>query len=153
MQMVAHEIKTVILPPGPPSLRAILLDVCASHFVSVASMIGPCEHAKVVAARRAYFWRARQETTHSFPRIARLVNRDHTTAVYHYHRVARGEVGIEPFRKSRPRRPREQEAIALRESGLSWREVGVRMGVKTTTAQNYGAGAKRRRRLAAEAVT
>lgn len=134
------------------TLRQILTEVCAQHRVKPDDMAGPSHAKKLVAARRAYFWRARQETKHSFTRIAAAINKDHTTAVYQVHRVAAGVETVEPFRPLDPARmfPREIETLRLRAEGVEWEEIAARFGVKETTVRSYASSAKRKMQLAKE---
>ena len=73
--------RPVELPAMPESLRKILIEVCAHHNAHPNDVIGLSCAARFVCARRHFVVRARNETEHSFPRIARVLRRDHTTAV------------------------------------------------------------------------
>lgn len=135
-----------VLPPMPPSLRQILAEVCVQHRVKPDEIAGSSLAHKIVAARRAYFWRARQETPHSFPRIASAINKDHTTAIHQVKRVASGVETVEPFRPKNPTRlfKREIEALEMRAAGVDWDDVARQLGVQKVTARSYVASGRRK---------
>lgn len=73
------------IPPCSETLKKILLDVCQDLNVHPNDVVGKSRTPKLVLAREEFVWRARTTTDASFPRIARVLDRDHSTAVYHFH--------------------------------------------------------------------
>lgn len=84
---VIIDARPVEVPPASASLKKILFEVCAKHDLHPNDVVGKGRSANLIKARREYVWRARHETSASFPRIARAINKDHTTIVYHYYYV------------------------------------------------------------------
>ena len=69
-------------PAIPASLCRIMGEVAEKHGFTFAQICSARRHKPLVIARHEFFYRARQETTHSFPRIADSCGgRDHTTAM------------------------------------------------------------------------
>jgi hypothetical protein len=68
--------------PILPSLRIILQEVSAAHKISIAELISPVRKKEYTSARREFVWRARKETDRSYPQIARVIARDHTTVIH-----------------------------------------------------------------------
>lgn len=65
------------------TLCKIMKEVAKKHGVSVNDIKSAARHRAIIPARQEYFYRARTETVHSYPSIARYCgNRDHTTALY-----------------------------------------------------------------------
>lgn len=81
---VVIDMRPIELPAMPDSLRRIILEVAQKLNIHPNEIVGKGRTEPVVQARREFVWRARQETNYSFPRIGRALNRDHTTALYHY---------------------------------------------------------------------
>lgn len=79
-----EDIRPLEIPTMARSLRVILLEVAKEYNAHPNDIVGLGRSINVVEARRHFIWRARHETTSSFPQIGRAINRDHTTAVYHY---------------------------------------------------------------------
>jgi len=128
-------------PAMPPSLLEIYVAVCKSHNVKPSEM-GSRSHAlRIVAARRAFIWRAKKETAHSPRRIGEVINRDRTTVLHQYNAVEKGVATIDPFVGVDQNALREREVLALkmREAGMSFAEIGRRLGVDRKTATNYAA--------------
>jgi chromosomal replication initiation ATPase DnaA len=71
-----------------PLIHEIISEVAKQHGVTPVAITSDRRNAKLVAARHEAMWRARNETTHSLPRIAQSFRRDHTTVM---HGVARHE--------------------------------------------------------------
>ena len=69
-------------PAIPASLCRIMEEVAEKHGFTLAQVCSARRHKPLVIARHEFFYRARQETRHSFPRIAQACGgRDHTTAM------------------------------------------------------------------------
>lgn len=134
------------LVPMPPSLRKIMLEVCEQHRVKPEELAGESRLEKLVFARRAFVWRARKETKHSFPRIAAAIRKDHTSAVHHFYKVERGEAGVDPYvpPDSNKLRAREIEVVELRKAGVAWDVIAARFGVQEITVRSYASSAKRK---------
>lgn len=75
---------------APAKLKgaAIADEVATKHRVAVADLTGPSRVKAVFWARAELAYRLRMELEWSFPRIGRLLNRDHTTARYQVLRYA-----------------------------------------------------------------
>lgn len=66
----------------PVGVAAILDAVAAEFRVPRAELLVDRRNAQLCAARHAACWLARHMTTLSFPAIARLMRRDHTTIIH-----------------------------------------------------------------------
>lgn len=79
--MTDHDYLLSLKPAGP--LLTIKEQVCAKHGITMTDLLSRRRAANLVAARFEGYWRARTETTASYPEIARAFNRgDHTTVMY-----------------------------------------------------------------------
>ena len=96
---IVADLRPLDLPAMPDSLRAILLDVGQKLNIHPNDIVGRGRTDPLVEARREFVWRARHETHYSFPRIGRAMNRDHTTALYHYHYMQAWHNNEEPQKK------------------------------------------------------
>lgn len=66
----------------PLPLRQIMLEVCKEHNVVPIDIVGTDSRKHIVQARRVYCVRAKEETNCSYSKIARSINKDHTTVIY-----------------------------------------------------------------------
>ena len=73
------------LPPMSDLLREIMLEVCLRFRVIPNELVGTKRNKILILARGAFIKRVRNETSASFPRIARALNRDHTTIIHSYY--------------------------------------------------------------------
>jgi hypothetical protein len=73
------------LPVMSDLLRQILLEVCLAYRVIPNELVGPKRNKVLVLARAEFIKRARAETTASFPRIGRAINKDHTTVIHAFY--------------------------------------------------------------------
>lgn len=80
------------------SISSILREVAEKYRVEVKDIKGPRRAKRLVQAKMEAYWRARNETNHSLPRIGHLMgDKDHTTILYgirtyeRYRRVKSGE--------------------------------------------------------------
>lgn len=89
------------VPPIPASMKQIMIEVCERHKTTPMDLASRSRTARVVYARREYVYRCRTELPHaSYPRIARSINQDHTTAI-HAMRVASADPDkMQPFKHS-----------------------------------------------------
>jgi len=71
-----------------PSLRDIEWSVCAKFNLTRDEIRGPCKDRRIARPRQIAMYLARTHTRHSFPRIGRYFNKDHTTAVHAVKRIA-----------------------------------------------------------------
>ncbi|NBN62077.1 helix-turn-helix domain-containing protein [Pannonibacter tanglangensis] len=67
------------MTPAKPKGAAIASEIAAKHRVTLADLTGPCRQRAIFRARAELAYRLRTELGWSFPRIGRLLNRDHTT--------------------------------------------------------------------------
>ncbi len=76
---------------APAKLKgaAIADEVAAKHRMAVTDITGPSRVKAVFWARAELAYRLRMELQWSFPRIGRLLNRDHTTALYQVRQYAK----------------------------------------------------------------
>lgn len=84
-QVVARARKLFLSPVEQvrPTLRSIAEEVAEKHNVTIDEMQSPRRQKRIVRARHEYCYRARHETTHSYPRIgAFLGGRDHSTVIH-----------------------------------------------------------------------
>lgn len=88
-----------------PLMRDIAREVCEKYRISKAEFISHRRQKTLVQARQEFYWRARQETTKSFPEIGRYCgDRDHTTVLYgarNYERMMRVKAKLEPAREAK----------------------------------------------------
>lgn len=86
-------------PPPPPGMSRAIYNIISTaakrQGVTVAQLMGDNRHVPVVLARQEAWWRIWREHGYSYPRIAKLFGKDHTTVMYgvkkHIERV--GEKG------------------------------------------------------------
>lgn len=71
------------MPDFPISMRRIMADVCRDHMVTPKQLCATSQSKILVAARKAYCRRVRNELGYSYPRIGRSINRDHSTVMYY----------------------------------------------------------------------
>lgn len=121
---VKKDLRPIEIPRMTESLRKILLEVAEEKNVHPNDIVGVTRSAKVVAARRDFVWRARNETNASFPRIGEALNRDHTTALYHYQYKLAWINNEEP--KARKRSYVRELAKLDAQTELSDRQIKVR---------------------------
>ena len=80
---VTAQLMPMALPLEDSTGAKILQAVCQEFGVGPADMKCPARHAHIAAARQMFYALARQHARHlSWPQIARMVHRDHTTAIY-----------------------------------------------------------------------
>lgn len=66
---------------GQP-LHAIAAEVCKAHQISPLDFFSKRRFRPITKARQEYCYRARHETTASYPEIAKLLGWDHTSVLY-----------------------------------------------------------------------
>ncbi len=78
--------------------RQIQLEVCALHCVAHVDVVGKCGRPEVVAARNEAMARCRVELRMSYPQIARLFTKNHSTVMHgiRKHLGAAGEMLSSP---------------------------------------------------------
>lgn len=64
------------------SYHNMLRLVAKKHGLNPDDIQGPSRSRKLVAARKELWWTIRTELNYSFPRIAKLANRDHSTIMH-----------------------------------------------------------------------
>ena len=65
-----------------PSLNTIVAEVCAKYGVSWRELISQRRWKPLVHARHEVYWRCITETSASYSRVGRFMNRDHTTIMH-----------------------------------------------------------------------
>ena len=80
-------------------LIEILDYVCLAHGVRREAIAGRSRTSRIMRARRAYYWMARQGEIRSYPEIGRLVGVDHTSVL---HGVRRLDAEIAAGKAARP---------------------------------------------------
>jgi chromosomal replication initiation ATPase DnaA len=70
------------LAPRRVSHQRIIFDVAEKHGISTVTMLSPCRDRAFVNAREEAYRRLRDELGYSYPKIARIFNRDHSTVVH-----------------------------------------------------------------------
>lgn len=141
----------------PPSLRAIMLEVCEEHNVVPADIAGHDSRQHVVQARRVYCILARAQSKFSYTSIGRSINKDHTTVI---HYVKQGQAGhsLEPVAQTTtPPRPRsvrppvtelsplQQTYANLADQGLEKAQIAERMGKSLAAVSHYEKHVRRKR--------
>lgn len=88
------------LPPIPDSMRKIMIEVCRHHDVTPADLASTSRRFTLVHARREYVYRCRSEIPQiaSYPRIARSINQDHTSALHAMNVARANPEKMRPFR-------------------------------------------------------
>jgi chromosomal replication initiation ATPase DnaA len=76
------------LSPRRLSHQRIIFDVAEKHGVSTVTMLSPCRDRAFVNAREEAYRRLRDELGYSYPKIAKIFNRDHSTVVHACNREA-----------------------------------------------------------------
>jgi chromosomal replication initiation ATPase DnaA len=76
------------LSPRRLSHQRIIFDVAEKHGLSVVGIISPCRDSVFVNARVEAYRRLRDELGYSYPKIAKIFNRDHSTVVHACNREA-----------------------------------------------------------------
>lgn len=77
-----------VVPRCPPTMRAILDEVCAKHRLPVREVTGERRHIPLVRARQEFMWRCRQVKSldggyrFTLPQIGRFLAVDHTTVLH-----------------------------------------------------------------------
>lgn len=80
-----------------PSLHAILAAVSEVTQVSVLDIKSPRRERRISHARFIYYTVARQRTTKSFPQIARLCCKHHTTIINGCNRIKANSTRYQPM--------------------------------------------------------
>ncbi len=70
-----------------PTLEQVALATAAAHNISIDELKGRGQYQRLARARHAFVMVARESLKESFPRIARTLNRDHTTAMSGFRRA------------------------------------------------------------------
>jgi len=132
------------IPRCSDLLKNILLDVCAKHGVHPNDVVSQSRIEKYVFIRQEFILRCREETQASFPRIGHVLNRDHSTIVYHYH-CAKARQTFEPLTKEQlqsfvdetsPLTPRQHAVKELMSKGYRNYEIGAALGVSNAVVKN-----------------
>jgi len=73
-----------MIPPwkGKARAREILQEIAETYNVTVADILSRARRKELVVARHHAMWRVRTSTTLSFPQMARIFQRDHTSVIY-----------------------------------------------------------------------
>ena len=141
--------RPIELPAAPISLKKILLEVCTQYDLHPNDLVGNSRALRLIKARREFIWRGRNETQYSFPRIAKAINRDHTTVIYHYYymkSLKKSEAADIKFAKKIPKSKRYKDQVVLTERqemirtlfirGFTVIEVAVEIGICPTTVKH-----------------
>ena len=118
--------------------RQIVQEVADKHRVCFNDILSPRRNKESVAARHEAAWRMRKETTMSLPQIGqRLGGKDHTTVLYAIKRHEANITGVPMKMRNtwvRPAAPtywtddKCQEALSLRDQGMTYREIWELVG-------------------------
>lgn len=142
---IKKDVRPLAIPTCPESLRKLLIEICRELDVHPNDVVGTSRSPKHVQAREEFIWRARIETEASFPRIARVLNRDHSTAVYHFQYRKARLAGAKPLGKWERKKPvfdvkdnpaqlnqRQEMARSLSLRGFNKYEIAAELGVSVT---------------------
>lgn len=143
--IVKKDIRPLNIPPCPESLRKILFEVCRELEVHPNDVVGPSRSPVYVQAREEFIWRARLETEASYKRIAKVINKDHSTVVYHFHYRKARLAGANPANKWERKKPvfavredpsqlnpRQERVRSLSLRGFNNYEISAELGVSVT---------------------
>ena len=139
------DIRPLAIPPCPESLRKLLFEVCRELDAHPNDVVSRSRTPKNIQAREEFIWRARLETDASFTRIAKVINKDHSTVVYHFqYRKARLN-GANPADKWARKKPvynvkedptqlnqRQEMVRSLTLRGFNKYEIAAELGVSVT---------------------
>ena len=137
--------RPIILPMAPRMLKQILLEVCDKHDIHPNEIIGSDMCDKYVLARAEFYVRARNETKHSYPRIAKLVNKDHTTVLHSVKKYSSHHVFV-PIRIKRHASKsyyhgvltdRQKTLLKLEADGKSVSEMAEILNLSQETSRNH----------------
>ena len=145
-QTANNKIRRAFTVPSCSSvLKKILFEVCEKHDVQPDDIVGPSREDKLIIARQDFIWRCREETNASFPRIGHVLNRDHSTMVYHYHYVRALRCAGQPHAKRNPKfapekLQKDQKYLTQRQNavrgllirGFSNSQIAAELGISTT---------------------
>lgn len=157
--VVEHVISFQGVANMPLPLRQIMLEVCKEHNVVPIDIVGTDSRKHIVQARRVYCIRAKEETNCSYCKIARSINKDHTTVIYF---VKQGLAGcsLEPAKVTHVPMPRtlkgpvvdltalEQQYFDLSQQGLKDKEIAQIMDKSYEAVRHYPKRIKRKMALA-----
>ena len=142
------EVKRALeIPPCPDSIKKILLEVCKQFEVHPNDVVGRGQTAKLVTARDEFIWRCKCETDASFSRIGKVLNRDHSTIVYHFqYRKARNSSVLPTVKWRRNEitknlrvdrlNERQEEVRLLIVRGYNKYEIAAALGISVTVVKN-----------------
>lgn len=68
--------------PISTTARQILAETCERHGLKVACVVGPRRYKPLVDCRQEAAWLIAKNTALSYPQIARLLGKDHTTILF-----------------------------------------------------------------------
>lgn len=145
---VTKDVRPLAIPTCPESLRKLLIEICRELDVHPNDVVGTSRSPKHVQAREEFIWRARIETNASFPRIAKVINKDHSTAVYHFQYRKARLTGANPVDKWSRKKPvfdvkdnpaqlnqRQEMVRSLSLRGFNNYEISAELGVSITTVK------------------
>ena len=66
----------------PSPVKAIALAAAERHGVAYSDIVGPCRKPVYARPRQEAMWLAARDTAKSYPQIARVFDRDHTTVIH-----------------------------------------------------------------------
>jgi hypothetical protein len=90
-----QEARAISAGHRPGKSKQIIADVCMRHTVSINDLKSPCREARIVRARQEAIYLLRENTLLSFPQIAAIFNRDHTTCIHAYQKLRAERVAHE----------------------------------------------------------
>lgn len=130
----------------PLPLRQIMLEVCKEHNVVPIDIVGTDSRKHIVQARRVYCVRAREETNCSYSKIARSINKDHTTVIYF---VKQGLAGcpLSPV-KATPLTELEQTYFDYKQQGVAAHEIARLMDKSMDAVRHYDKRVRRKMGMA-----
>lgn len=142
---IKKDIRPLAIPPCPDSLRKLLFEICRELELHPNDVVGESRAPLYVKAREEFIWRARLETDASFSRIAKVLNRDHSTVIYHFHYRKARLRGSNPKDKWERKKPvfdlkdnpaqlthRQEMARSLSLRGFNKYEIAAELGVSVT---------------------
>ena len=146
---IKKDVRPLAIPTCPESLRKLLIEICRELDVHPNDVVGTSRSPKHVQAREEFIWRARIETNASFSRIAKVIDRDHSTAVYHFQYRKARLTGANPVDKWARKKPvfdvkdnpaqlnqRQEMVRSLSLRGFNNYEISAELGVSVTIVKN-----------------
>jgi chromosomal replication initiation ATPase DnaA len=109
----------------------IIEEVAAAHGLTSEQIMGTRRHGALARARQEAYYRCVMETNYSYPKIARVFDRDHTTIMYGANKYAKDNDLPDP---TKPKRAIDKNAVLLlMQKGLTGKDIAAALGVSANS--------------------